>query len=404
MRHYYFLFFFIILALSACSQEENIISLESEQDFKEVSDFLKDNDVVVIGESTHYSKDIDELKIDLIKSLQTESDYDVLALETSYPELNFYLNNKDVISPAIIQNEAVSETYRRDSFEKFFNNLDKEQHSIDIHGMNWQPVLYDTISYNALYLEYINADIRDFNNNHANLFSRSEFTLREITEDMIYINSYKIPFEEIEKILLNYNTIIESDYFTDLDSSSQQFLKERVEVLRGPFSKDYIESMTGSNNEYYSRRGLGMFNYISNLVDEGNKVIVWVHNFHILLDPSSVSYPNEEQAKYMANNFNSLGLYLKNNDLDVYTIGLYFNQADDFDSLYFNNEDLEHITDDRYLEGVLASYEMDKIFVDLSSVDWASKRLLSYDEGYIEQEFIPIDQYDGIIYLDKIEK
>ncbi|CDZ98999.1 Erythromycin esterase [Jeotgalicoccus saudimassiliensis] len=396
--------FILLFFLIACSNtEEEIIELQSDDGFEQIADFLDQNDVLVLGESTHGSEDIDHLKLELIEYLNQHSNYNVLALESSKAELNYYNSKANDLTPEIIQNEAVADMFRRDSFNQLFEDVYSRSIELEIQGINWQPVVYNNSHFNAYYSENIAKEIAPYNEDSANSFLQNEYRIREISKDTVFIDGYNLPFDELNEIQTGYEKILSSEYFNELDESTREFIKNRITILDGPLSVDFAGQYDNADDDYYSRRGLGMFNNVSELVEDGNKVILWVHNFHILKNPSSVSYPNDEQGEYMAQEFNSLGLYLDQADFKTYMIGVYFNQANQFDSLYFENEDLEHITDENYLEGILSGYDKEKIFIDLDSAEWSKETLNSYHEGFIEQQFIPREQYDGIIYIDKIE-
>lgn len=120
-----------------------------------------------------------------------------------------------------------------------------------------------------------------------------------------------------------------SDYFRELEVETQNFIKDRFQVFNQILTPDFLSELKIENDiqDYYSRRGKGMFQYIKELVEDDQKVIVWVHNAHAYKQPDKIKPHDEYLKSEFKNPYYSLGYFLKESNLDTYIIGVYFNEG-----------------------------------------------------------------------------
>lgn len=400
----YILIVILMMLMYGCSNdsEEGVYTLE--EDMGKIGDIIGDHDVVLISEPTHASADLNKVSIDLINNLNKEKEYNIVGLETSTTELEYYLDYSTNASLDTIRNESVMEKYRTEKFTQLYENHYNDALDFTLKGINWLPVTYSSPTFNTLLLEDIYSDIEIYDLNHATAFKNIEIDLRRFTTDVIYGESESINYDLTEKYLNVYRMIANSDYYSSLEKGTQYVIESRISLLNGPLSSDYLEGYTihDSYQEYYSRRGKGMFETVESLVEEGNKVIVWVHNWHALRAPQSVDVLSEEWKNVLTTDHYSLGYHLAQSDLDTFSIGMVFNEAKNFTSFYLNNENLEKITDESFLEGKLSTYNKEQIFIELNQNPDMDETYVAYDEGFIKYELVPTEQFDALIYLDSI--
>lgn len=378
----------------------NIYNLDDQ--ITEVADYLSDYEIIVIAESTHSSSYMDTLKIDIIMELYKSHDYGVLALENSNAEMNYYLSNPEDYSFETIKNESVMPAFRKDSFNRLFETAIDQNEDFQLIGMSWLPVVYDRYSYNTVYLEEIYNDIAYHNEQHADNFKSAELNFRRVTEDLQINFMEPIDYETLDIVREDYNEVENSDYFSNLNVSSQDFILERVRILSETLDPDYLKEYDIKNNtqHYYSLRGKGMYDRIVELTDKHDKIIVWVHNFHAHQNPENLIPHNEFMNMELEETPYTLGKFLNQSDLDVYNIGVFFNEGEHIS--YPGH--IPRKSGENDLENHLYTYELPHLFVDLKNEAWSNESFNAYDEGYNKYEFKPIEQFDGLIYIDKIHE
>lgn len=398
---YLLIFIFPIFLLGCASNEENgVYNLDS--DLSNIVDTIEDYEVIVLAEPTHASSDIDEIFIKLITQLTKDGDYNVVGLETSSAELEYYLNFYDESNLDIVRNESVMEKYTQPNFSSLFKK--HWNNELSVEGIDWVPTVYNQTTDNTHLLENIYQDIKKSNIENAEDFKNKEIKLREFTSRMIFNDEEYIDYDEVDSYLNFYKNLKNSSSYEDLDPHSKKFINHRIDVLQNPLSKEYLTGLkiTNPNQDYFSRRGIGMYEKINNLVKEGNKVIVWVHNWHALKNPGKINIPSEEGQISRPTDHYSLGYLLNQSNLKTFVIGTYFNSAENFSSIYLNNEDLEKITDEKFLEAQLSYYQESPLFINLEQHKLLNNRYNAYDEGFIEYELNPREQFDGLIYIEEI--
>lgn len=72
------------------SNENSVDYYELNNDIKDIGDILGEHDIVILGESTHWSSEIAKQKTDLIDYLAEEHGFNKLFLETSDSKFNYY--------------------------------------------------------------------------------------------------------------------------------------------------------------------------------------------------------------------------------------------------------------------------------------------------------------------------
>lgn len=400
MRYISIFIFSIFLLGCSSNEKDGVYNLDYE--ISNIVDSIDDSDVVVIAEPTHLSSDIDDIFIELITELTKDNNYNIVGLETSSAELEYYLNFYDDSALDVVRNESVMEKYRHQNFSNLFKK--HWDHDLSLEGIDWLPTIYNRTTDNTFLLENIYQDIKINNIDYAEDFKGIEIKLRNLTNNMILSDDEYIDYDEIDKLLNFYNNLRNSSSYKKLNLHTKTFIKQRIAVLDGPLSREYLKDLeiTNPNQDYFSRRGMGMYEKINTLVQEGNKVIVWVHNWHAIKNPKEINIISKEWQLLKPTDHYSLGYFLSKSNLKTFIIGTYFNSAENFSSIYFDNEDLEKITDENFLETQLSYYKESPLFINLDEHDSLNGRYKAYDEGLIEYELNPNEQFDGLIYIDKI--
>ena len=142
-----------------------------DEEVHEVGNILKNKDIVIIGESTHWSADIAEEKIKLIDYLSEEHGFNKLFLETSDSEFNYY---KDIDADPFA---GIAEQYQQEVFREY---LDGSNKNIEVLPMDWTPHFeQNNASYISELEDNITQEISEHDSSLADEFKKSEYALRD---------------------------------------------------------------------------------------------------------------------------------------------------------------------------------------------------------------------------------
>lgn len=366
------------------SKAKEYYNLTSEEE--SIGNILGQHDVVLLGESVHDSIDIFNKKVDLIKYLVENEGFNLIMLEGSEAELEYY---KDRNHPV---DEGLNYIYQHENFvEYFFNNQLIETTQID-----WLPLVYDYPSFDTLLLDEIHKEISTFDKVSADKFKSAEISLRTWTYEMLSSGKPE-EFNREENI---YQTLIDENYFSELSKPTQDYIKKKnFNVV------NYISEIDFENGyvEYNIMRSKGMANSIKDKLGKNTKAVIWIHNGHAQYEPGKINYDKQTSYDY-EENLQSVGTILRNEGLDIYNVGLIFNEAKAGFSPFIQ-DNIERKSNDEFLEGYIGNQTEDDIFIDLRENYFIKDQIYKLDElGDNEYTMNPHEQYDGLIYIDTIEK
>lgn len=387
-----FRIFFLLIAglfLSSCNDSEvNEVSKEyySLTDNKDsIGEILGQHDLVILGEVIHDSEDIFNHKVELMKHLVESEGFNFIMLEGAEAELEYYKNKDYPVQ------EGLNHIYRKDNFGYFFENSNVEVSQID-----WLPLVYQSPTQDTDLLYDIHKEIAVFDTATADEFKSTEIALRIWSYDMLSSGNP----ESFDREGNVYQTLIDTEYFRKLSQASQNYIAIKNDNLI-----NYITELNFDNGyvEYNAMRAKGMANSIMDKLKKDTKAIVWIHNGHAQYAPENIEYVEQTSYDYEGN-LESVGTILRDEGIDVYSVGLIFNEADQDASSFFEAS-VERKTDDSYLEGYINNQTENDIFIDFKTSEIIKNQSYTLDElGSNKYEMNPLEQYDGLIYLDKIEK
>lgn len=364
------------------TEEKNFYNIEKEKEA--IGNILGKHDVVLLGESIHDSSDIYNLKIELMKYLVEHEGFNLIMLEGSQAELEYYKSKKHPVE------EGLNYIYKPDSFQYFF-----ESDAVETTQIDWLPLVYDYPSFDTLLLDEISKEISKHNQELAYEFKSMEIALRTWAYKMLSSgNPEKFDKENI------YQKIIDKQFFDELSEPTQEYINKKNFNL-----VNYINEINFENGyiEYNMMRSRGMADSIMDKLDDHSKSIVWIHNGYAQYEPEKISYDNQTSYDY-EENLDSVGSILRDEGIDVYSIGLLFNEAKAGVSPFIE-KNISRKDNTKYLEGYIGSHTEDDIFIELQGNDFIRNQQYKLDDlGNSEYTMNPYEQYDGLIYIDSIEK
>lgn len=364
---------------------------ELDNDIENIGDILGEQDIVILGESTHWSSEVAKQKTELIDYLADEHGFNLLFLETGDSEFNYY-QESDL--PII---EGISDQYQQETFKKYLNGKAK---NIKALPMDWKPVFAGNQASSVSVLEEnIVNEISEYDLDLAEEFKSSEFALRD------WFAKGALQGEKIghlEQSTNVYDDIKSQSFFNELAPATQNYIVSRQKNIEKYYSKISFEEGVAEYNDY---REIGMAEKVLEQMDGNDKAIIWVSNLHSNYDVTSIEYTNEVYVEDKMNDrVESLGVLLRESEHSIYNVGLFHNEADNYKLL---PEDYEtpRREEDETLEGYIGNRVQKDIFIDFAKSDFIEENQYTvYWAGYYDYEMVPQEQYDGLIYLDHIEE
>ncbi|GAA3716587.1 hypothetical protein GCM10022378_03540 [Salinicoccus jeotgali] len=385
--------FLLTVLLSGCEGESEPPKeyYKLDDDIEAIGDILGEQDIVILGESTHWSSEIAKQKTDLIDYLAEEHGFNKLFLETGDSEFNYYQESGlSVIDGVVTQ-------YQHESFEKY---LDGTVDNVEVLPMDWSPYIagYSASSVSLLE-ENIVEEISEHDLDLAEEFKRSEFALRYWFSKGVFQGEKVGRLEQPTNVYENIKT---QTFFSELTSAAQNYIISRQENI-----EKYYSNITFKNGmaEYNDYREIGMSEKVLEQMDRNDKAIVWVANLHSNYDVTSIEYLSETFVEQNEDErVESFGALLRESKYSVYNVGLFYNASDDYE-FYPTDYVTPRKEKDSILEGYIGNRLQEDVFIDFATSDFIEKnQYTAYWVGYHDYKMIPQEQFDGLIYMDHIKK
>ncbi|WP_413998891.1 erythromycin esterase family protein [Flavobacterium sp. W1B] len=258
------------------------------QDFSFLKEELKDVQVVMLGERTHFDGNVFEIKTEIIKYLNQELGFNTIAFESGVYDVwkaQNNINNSEKTKIAF-EKSLFSIWSKTNEFQSFITFFDKNKSTLKLFGFDNQitgeygrnELIKDLFSYcnqNQLTLKLNNDDfellIESIDN--SGVFDESDITYEKYKSSLTNLlnNISKKPKEEIHfywsQIIKNLLTIGEDSYNK----------KEPILSIFNTTSDDNIRDKQMADN---------LLEYIKYHPNE--KIICWGANVHFVNDISSV--------------------------------------------------------------------------------------------------------------------
>ncbi|WP_249660773.1 erythromycin esterase family protein [Lysinibacillus fusiformis] len=379
------------------------------EDLAMLKPILHDKRIVFLGESSHGVAQFNLAKTRLIQFLHQEMGYNVLAFESGLGDVMNAQGKIDKQAALQTMKDAIfgvwwtKETLPLFEYEKTTQATEKP---LVLAGFDIQQQGAFT---NGDWLQ---------NPQLAQQFSDAEKQLAEWSsskdlkgyqkEKTAIINVYK----QVQAQVQTKEKELQKAYPNELQIVK---LMERTLADRIRLADEYVELTIQSTiemeqNKYESFlttmewRDQAMMENLLWLAEEvypTEKFIVWAHNDHIRKAQSDVMgspYPVKLMGERLPD------IYKKYS----YVLGLYMTSGETANNMGEAMPVLPPIKGS--IEDIISSANQPYTFIDLSNRQnergnsWMFEPRLSYSWGVIQESFVPRDQYDGILLIDKVNK
>jgi erythromycin esterase len=394
------------------------------EDLSFLKETVQDKRIVLLGESTHGSTEMNQSKIRIIKYLHEEMDYDVIAFESGFTEANTGYQDLDNLTAEQAMKKSISDVWSTEDVEELFQYIKEQKEKgtpLILTGFDIQiPYKIEKFPFATFASEWI----EKLNPEVANLLTEAEgdiFKYRSVSSykefqaiqtpligkyERIkeFIQQHKNELRQVAPKSLYDVNLLEKTISTRIDSLKTYMSNQMKEQYSIPF--DYT---IYNNYSLYSRDQKMAQNlaWLSEIQYTGKKIMVWGHNYHIRKQ-------NSKMIKDFTNEFGFVGPnmidYLPNRIKDqMYTIGLFAYSGSSLDSN--DNKTIQYVKEkheSNSIEEILKAAQHPQVFVNLKGeknrpeTSWMYTPIIAQHWGFQDEIMIPNQQYDGILWLEHI--
>lgn len=303
-------FIFLLFCFSAISQNFNpkTISLSENptiEDFSFLREELKDVQIVMLGESTHFDGNVFEMKTKMIKFLSQEMGFKTIAFESgiydlwkAQKDIDNGLNTNDVFS-----NSLFSIWAKRNEFISFMNFYDENKTDLKLFGFDYQITSTNgNVNLAKDFFEYAKKI------KHKIKFKQEDFELllESITNSGMF-DEEDITFNQFKLELSDFRNNINKQKDSEEKFYWNQIVKSLLELGNDAYTKEEVLSTfytTSFDNNRDKQMADNLLAYIKQNPDE--KIICWGANAHFVNNTNSIKEP-------IVKEFVPMGSYLKKN-------------------------------------------------------------------------------------------
>lgn len=294
------------LVLSAQEFNPKIISLSQNPeitDFSFLKEELKDVQVVMLGEKTHFDGNVFEMKTKIVQYLFQEMGFNSVAFESgiydvwkAQEDINKGMNTKEAFANSLFPIWS-----KRNEFQSFIEFFDKNKNNLKLFGFDCQI----TGKYGMVNLS---KDLFNYSNriNHKLRLKQEDFEL--LLESMTNSNMFDeedISYEQFKTELTLFKTKISQQKDSEEKFYWNQIVKSLLELGNDAISKDEVLctfNVTSRDNNRDKQMADNLLAYLKQNPDA--KVICWGANAHFANNISSITEP-------ILKEFVPMGSYIK---------------------------------------------------------------------------------------------
>lgn len=371
-------------------------------DLRFLAPLLRDKRIVQLGESSHGVAEFNMAKVRLVKYLHEELGYDVMAFESSTYECERAQRIVTLLSAVELMRACIFGVWHTSEVVPLFDYIKQTQSTsrpLILAGFDVQASAWRMARTRAGVFRSVVATV-------DSVYARRVYTIDSLflaNRGPAYATAHQdrlVAFYDSLAVFLRANRrAIEAAH---RDDPNVALVARQAAVSMTFFVRQHTAQ---SNRDRTEIRDLGMANNLDFLLDElypGKKVIVWAHNFHI---------QHRENTRGAAGTTNAsprtMGTWVaERHRQELYTIGLFMYRG----SAAHNNRRPYPIVQSRpgSLESILHRAPWRYSFIDFSrptrerGSEWIWKRITGLSWGRTEERFVPRDEYDGVLFVDKV--
>ncbi len=387
----------ILFCVNAQNFKPKLISLPENPELKDFSflkDELKNVQVVMLGEKTHFDGNVFEIKTKIIKYLHEEMGFNTIAFESGIYDVWMAQNeiNKGINVQQALKNSLFSIWSGTNEFQSFVQFYEENKSNLKLFGFDSQITgkygdenlfinLFEYCNTNQLNLKLDRGDLE--------LLMESINYSRVFDENDISYNQYKSSFENLLKAIAKKPKTEASFYWTQIIKSlltiGENCYNKTTPIL-SPFHT------TANDNIRDKQMADNLLEYIK--MHPNEKIICWGANQHFVNDMSSINTS-------ILKDFVPMGSYIKKAlKENAYSLAA----VTAADSIFLERKWNKTLLDKKSFEYYLKTKKNNHMFISSKQEEMSKPTLnrLFSPEVFVEAKLNSI--HDGYFYFDKITR
>lgn len=400
---------------------------QTTEDLSFLKEAVHDKRIVVLGESTHGAKEMNQSKIRMIKYLHEEMGYDVIAFETGLGEAAAVQQNFDNLTATEAMKQSLYVVWQTEEVEQLFIYMKEQKEKgkpLTLSGFDMN------LFYKSSFHSYANEWLQKVSPEVASEFNAAVSELIELNKyydpkKTYPYDQFKMEIQPVINKLEKVRTFIQNhkSKLTQVAPNASydvNFLEKSINI-RIDAIKTHLDAEMKFKGGIYSpkiadyatyirdQKMVQNFAWLTEMQYKNKKIIVWGHNYHIRKQNSKMilDFTKVQQYNYVGPNMmDYLPQRIKN---QMYTIGVFAYSGSSWDD---GNEDIipvhnEH--EEQSIEKIISTVGSPHVFVNLKGesnrpeTSWMFTSTAASYWGIKDKEeiMIPTEQYDGILWLEK---
>lgn len=390
------------------------------EDLKFLKNVIGDKRIVMLGESSHGAAEFNKSKARIVQFLHKEMGFNVLAFESGLGDVSGTYANISKLTGEETLRKAIYPVWLSKEMVPLFDYIKQQSTSkqpLILTGFDMQP--------NPAFGRFMETwftpidkkfaeEAKSLESKLTDIYFNVDWNQSDWDKDYAYVLD---GYTKIQKFLTEHEAELKKDFpnnttimpimkrvIADRIYMIQNFLKYQV-AYNNITLENYEVSKSLRENVAYLRDEM-MASTLTWLVDniyKDQKVIVWGHNYHLRKNNSVMATPFQLHP-YEAGSVQNMGELMPSRlKKQTYTVGLFM-----YEGATSGNDGkampVSTTKDPNSLESILKSTGKPYAFVDLTSSDnkeWKNSIHTGLYWGMIEEPFVPTEQYDGILYVEK---
>jgi erythromycin esterase len=382
-------------------------------DLQNTNTMLAGKQIVGMGEATHGTSEFQTIKHRYFQFLALELGFRNLAIEENFSAvvpLNEYIRSgtgdiKSLINGLRSSMFKTKEFYDLVVWMRDYNKNKSDSDKVNLYGMDAQNTGYSALAAQKLIQQYESSYLPKFNS-LASSFLVDLTDFKTDQEAVAALPSLVAKAQEISNHIQN-----NAAAYHLAGAKSYALLKQHITVIQQALNQ-YTQFLKGTSAGFETRDKNMAANvqWIESTEGLGSKIMVWVHNGHINLQPSNY-FSNDVAINVLGTNLRKVY------GSKFYSIGFLFNQGS-FSAV--NNYGQDQVftvkpLSSAYLAQAMSSLNVPVFFYDLaqSSLKPKIRQVFSKEHdmyligaGYTGKESDAIyslnfsKEYDGLIFID----
>lgn len=407
------------------SDAKEIKSLTSNdyKDLEFLKPILKDKTVVSLGENFHRVAEYSSMKTRIIKYLHENLGYDVVAFESGIGECAAVSQDANLLTPkAMMENSIFPIWHSKETLELFnyIKSQSKTEKPLYLAGYDMQPtsLYFSNFMFKLIYQfdkeyakEYATFETSYIPDVYSVINKYGEDSYKHSDELLKVKNKYEPKYEKL-LAFIDCNKLRIAALYPDnphIVDVIKKTINGRLQFI------DMCMLDTQSSYEFRDKIMAENVEWLTKVMYPGKKIILWAHNDHLAKNTSKIL--TKENGKWI-NSFTSMGEILNSKFKDKeYVLGFYMNSGKASTITTCKTFNIDPMPKGS-LENVIVKSGYNNTFVDLSkhktenaSNSWMFNPIFAAEDGMTSEIirpmsmlFVPKDQYDGLIVIDKVNE